>query len=48
MFKMTVAAFPPGVTALGEKLQVANAGNPAQLSWIALLNGPPSGLRVKV
>jgi hypothetical protein len=44
--RVTDAAFEPGVTEVGETLQVEFAGAPVQLSFTALLNDPDRGVTV--
>ena len=44
--RVTDAAFEPGVTEVGETLQVELAGAPVQLSFTALLNDPARGVTV--
>jgi hypothetical protein len=40
---VTVVLFVPGVTVLGEKVQLALAGSPLQLRFTAFENDPPTG-----
>lgn len=43
---VTLVAAPPGVTELGDTLQVVCGGDPEQLSFMALVNAPPRGATV--
>ena len=43
MVKVTLAELEPGVTELADRLQVAFAGAPLQLSLTGLANEPPKG-----
>ncbi len=45
---LTVAAFEPGVTEFGDKLQVVLAGAPLHASFTALPNDPPTGVTANV
>ena len=44
--KAAATEVPPGVTWLGNTLQVVRAGNPLQVSLTALGNDPPAGVIV--
>src|SRR5512147_2908262 len=41
---IVVAVLAPGVTVLGDNLQVLPVGSPEHVIWIALLNVPPCGI----
>src|SRR5450432_2468242 len=44
MLTATVVGLAPGVTEVGLRVQVENAGTPAQMRLTALENVPPTGL----